>query len=598
MKSRTNLELKHKFTQVFDGNTTSETRYGMLEPYKEQFLKEGKFCSLLTFPEVLPYYDRNYSDSQPTITPWSSIGAQGVSALSSEFHLKLFPPNVPFFRIEVDEVAMRLIEEQKNKRIEEALALGVPANELPPIDENVISKTKADVVAIERNLMKMYNSIGVDHVLKEVFVHLLITGNILLEIRPTYCRTYGLEQYVVNRTPSGDPEEILIKEMASITDLPDDVVEKHKDRLGYDEKVKDQRPPKDDALVYTWLKYDYKEGYVYIFKTIFDDVIEGTQEIYPIGGCPYIPCRFTAHHNEDYGRAYVSQVRADLEVVNAMTRAIARAHIESCRLIKVMSVDSGFTAESYMKAPVGSILQGKVGSIVPVESGRLQEIQAAYQYLKETDHKINRFFARPESAERKGERVTAYEWEQKINALQSTNAGTYSLIAREVQTMMVTRLMFMAFNAQKIPETFLINFDNDNIMVKMVTGLAAVGRHEDYTQLRTLAQDISQTAGPQQVPEFIHLNELFSRISTSLGVNADNLIVTNEEQQQRRQAAQEQQQQEEAKAMQQEDKKTMLNSPVVKVAAEKGLEDGSITPGDIAGQTNQTPTSQEVRPNV
>ena len=598
LKSRTNLKLGHNFKQVFDGNTNAEVRYGILEPHRETFIQDGQLCSMLTFPEVLPYYDRNYSENPQTYVPWSSVGAQGVSALSSEFHLKLFPPNVPFFRIEVDEIAVRMVEERKNQEIENAIAAGVSPNQLPSIEENSVSKIKADVVAIERNLMKMYNAIGIDHVLKEVFVHLLITGNILLEIRNTYCRTYGLDQYVINRTPSGDVEEILIKEMISISNLPDKVVEKYKQRLAVDEKNKDQRSPKDDATVYTWVKFNYKDGYAYSFKTIFNEVIEGTEEIWPIGGCPYIPCRFTAHHNEDYGRAYVMQVHADLQVMNAMTRAVARAHIESCRLLKIMAADSGFTTDSYMKAPVGSVLQGRPGSILPVETGKLQEIQAAYNYMKETEHKINRFFARPESAERKGERVTAYEWEQKINALQSTNAGTYSVIAREVQTMIVTRLMFMALQAQKIPEAFVINFDNDNIMIKMFTGLAAVGRHEDYTQLRTAAQEIVQLVGPQQLPEFIHLNEFFSRIFTSLGVNSDNLVVTAEEQAQRQQAAQEQQQQQEALAQEQEDKKIAANSPVVKEVVKQGMEDGSITPGDIAGASQQSPTSQEVRPNA
>jgi hypothetical protein len=54
--------------------------------------------------------DEGSTTDKRFITPWQSVGARGVNNLSSALLLSLLPPNSPFFRLVVDEAAIRKLQ--------------------------------------------------------------------------------------------------------------------------------------------------------------------------------------------------------------------------------------------------------------------------------------------------------------------------------------------------------------------------------------------------------------------------------------------------------------------------------------------------------
>ena len=136
--------------------TTLAARYDQLKTNRDPFLQRARDCAKVTNPASCP--DSNMGDHGKLKTPWQSTGAMGVSNLQNKLNLTLFPPNTPFFKLEIDSLALR-IEEQG-----------------PEI------KTELDtaLVKVEQAVMTELETMSARASLAQAFQQLLVTGNVLL----------------------------------------------------------------------------------------------------------------------------------------------------------------------------------------------------------------------------------------------------------------------------------------------------------------------------------------------------------------------------------------------------------------------------------
>ena len=83
-----------------EDNENARQRYNELSSHREQFLNVAYECAELTIPTLLM---RNEGDAlyQSFQTPWQSVGAKGVTTLSSKLMLGLLPPSTSFFKLQV-----------------------------------------------------------------------------------------------------------------------------------------------------------------------------------------------------------------------------------------------------------------------------------------------------------------------------------------------------------------------------------------------------------------------------------------------------------------------------------------------------------------
>ena len=76
-------------------------RYNELSSAREQFLESAYECAELTIPTLIMRNENtNY---QSFVTPWQSVGAKGVTTLSSKLMLGLLPPSTTFFKLQLDD---------------------------------------------------------------------------------------------------------------------------------------------------------------------------------------------------------------------------------------------------------------------------------------------------------------------------------------------------------------------------------------------------------------------------------------------------------------------------------------------------------------
>ena len=80
-----------------------ESQYGKMEIDREVYLERARESAELTIPYLYPPRGSNQATTYPT--PYQSVGSRGVMNLASKLMLALFPPQAPFFRLDVDAVS-------------------------------------------------------------------------------------------------------------------------------------------------------------------------------------------------------------------------------------------------------------------------------------------------------------------------------------------------------------------------------------------------------------------------------------------------------------------------------------------------------------
>ena len=127
-----------------------------MELDREIYLERARRLSELTIPHLYPPKGANEATSYPT--PYQSVGSRGVTNLASKLMLALFPPQAPFFRLDVDDLVYRQIEgdPQQKATIEQGL--------------QKIEKAVMDSIESNNDRVAVY----------EALKHLIVSGNVLL----------------------------------------------------------------------------------------------------------------------------------------------------------------------------------------------------------------------------------------------------------------------------------------------------------------------------------------------------------------------------------------------------------------------------------
>ena len=140
------------------GTGTIAGLYSKMESERSSYLTKARQCAKLTIPTLFP--EHQTKGHQKFVTPYQGVGARGVNNLASKLLLALFPPNQPFFRLDVDS---QILDEMGSSRGEAEEALSI----------------------IEQRIIKEFNaspSIRIQAL--EAIKQLLIAGNVLIYIPP------------------------------------------------------------------------------------------------------------------------------------------------------------------------------------------------------------------------------------------------------------------------------------------------------------------------------------------------------------------------------------------------------------------------------
>ena len=474
-------------------------RYNELSSHREQFLNVAYECAELTIPTLLM---RNEGDAlyQSFQTPWQSVGAKGVTTLSSKLMLGLLPPSTSFFKLQLDD---------------SKLGIEIPAE----------SKSELDLsfAKIERSIM---DSIAASTDRVQIFAalkHLVVTGNALVYMSKEGMKVYPLNRYVVERDGNGNVVEIVTKERVSkkLLGLP----EVDTDSVNDDSKG-DYKGTKD-VDVYTCVKL-YDNGWRW-HQEANDTILPDSVGKAPKDKTPWLPLRFVTVDGEDYGRSRVEEFLGDLKSLEALMQAIVEGSAAAAKVVFTVSPSSVTKPASLANAGNGAIIQGRPDDIGVVQVGKTADFQTAYQMINMLEKRLAEAFL--VLSVRQSERTTAEEVRMTQMELERQLGGLFSLLTTEFLIPYLNRKMHTLTRSKQIP-----SIPAGLMKPTIVAGINALGRGQDREALVQFITTVAQTMGPEALAQYMNPDEAIKRLAASQGIDILNLVKSMDE----RQAEQEQ----------------------------------------------------------
>ena len=477
-----------------------KTRYDRYKGDRDSYLRRGREASLFTIPSLLP--EQDHTSTSELITPYQSIGAEGVNNLSSKLLLSLLPPNAPFFRLVVDNSELEALLAEKRSEAEEGLA------------------------KIERMVMQEIEVRGLRVPISEALKQLIVTGNVLIYLPPEeQIRVFRLDRYVVKRDSMGNPLEIITKESLSPLSLPENAKEIIADP--------DSESTLQDLDLFTCVKWTGKNWMIH--QELEGQIVPGSEGTFPKNRNPFLALRFTHMDGEDYGRGYVEEDLGDLKSLESLTQSIVQGSAAAAKVLFLVRPNGTTRVKTLAESPNGAIVTGDDQDVSSLQLGKSQDFAIAAQTIQQLQTRLSRVFLMNSSIRRDAERVTAEEIRIAHQELEIALGGVYSILSQEFQLPLVEILMNRMSKENKIPK-----LPGDALKPLIVTGVEALGRGEDLNKLGLFLQSLAPL-GPEVMQE-INVPDYIKRLAGSLGIDTEGLVKTEEQKQVEQQARMEQQQ--------------------------------------------------------
>jgi hypothetical protein len=463
------------------GAKSAYGRWKELDQKRSGFLRRVENYAAVTIPKVCLPEGVN-QDSESIQHDWQSVGAQAVNHLLNKLMLAMFSPSQPFFRLD------------PNKALTDKLAV------------QKISETdlRAALVGGEQRAIRVLDQKGVRPKLYEGIKHLIITGNTLLDRTDKEAiRIMGIKRYVVKRSVSGRPIEILIHERVLFDELEEDV-----------QAAVGGKSPTTEVDFIRWYRWAAKKWTLtqHVGEQNLGDSFSKTwtEEKFPIH-----PLVWDLADEHDYGTGLVEDYAGDFGTLSTLSEAEVKAAILSSDY-RWLANPSGITdINDFKNSATGDVLAGKKDDLTLVSlvnGGALEQLgKAAEKYIR----RIGMAFLLGSAVTRDAERVTAEEIRLQAQELETALGGVYSRLSVDLQIPLALWLL----------DSIAIDISGTQLEPTVTTGLAALSRSADAQQLLLFLQDLGGVATmPPDVQIRLNLNEVMSTLAAARGIAVNKVV--------------------------------------------------------------------------
>ena len=378
---------------------------------------------------------------------------------------------------------------------------------------------------IESKVMKRVERGNIRTVLHSCLKHLIVTGNALLYLpRSGRNRMFPMDRFCVVRGADGHVVEIIIKESINPSTL--DPAIRAACKCEETEGEGDKREQKD-VDVYT--RVELIDGKHVWSQEINDLPVPDSEGEAPEATSPFLPLRWTAVANEDYGRGHVEEYIGDLRSLEGLSKAIVSFAAAAARILILLRPNSALDAEDLAK-PSGSVVTGNEEDVSVFQIEKFADFQVAKGMADDLTLRLSHAFLLTSGTVRDAERVTAEEIRLQAQELEDVLGGVYTVQSQELQLPIVNRYMHIMTEdgvLQPLP----------GVEPTIVTGFEALGRGHELNKLRAYFADAINMFGPQALSYF-RTDVGLKMLATSHSVEVDELIKTMDEIAQEAQAQQ------------------------------------------------------------
>lgn len=467
-------------------------------------IKKSEEYAMITLASIFPDVLINENGERTVIEKdYQSLGATLVDTLANKLATTLFPINQPFFRLTSSDGITEVLAQQGIKRSDVSQFLSKLEN--------------SSYKRLWRN--SSYSQ------LVYAIKNLIITGNCLVyrDTDESKTHVYTLRQYTIKRDGSGKVRDIVLKEIISKDDVPEDlhgvlhINENTTKNFSLFTRIKRESRDSTDVMVVS----QQIEGYE----------IPDAESEYPISICPYIPVTWNLITGENYGRGRVEDYIADLIAYSELSRAATEYDMEMAKMVNIVSPTSQTDVDELDGSESGDYVTGIIGDIQTLEKGSYQKSLQLRNNLATIAQRLQVAFMYSANT-RDAERVTALEIQANIREADTALGGAYSTLSDTMQVPLANVILF-----EENPSYVQGLIDNE-ISIDILTGNAALGRSTDVNNLLQATASLAQAATLTQLDNTVNIQKIADMFFSAYGVDIADLRYTEEELRSKEQAAQ------------------------------------------------------------
>lgn len=493
---------------------------------RQESLERARTCAALTKPWILP--DAGWTEDNKLPETFSSLAARGITNLEGRLLIALFPPGIPFFRLQPaskfrfdPEVDTAMLQDFKNiLHLQEMTIL----SQLERSDEpNKGASRRAGFRSRQRTALSQ----------------LLITGDVLTQLTDDLqIRVFRRDNYVTKRDSSGDIMYHVIREQIDPLSLSKSVVEKAK--MDY-EKLQKKQPADRMKELFTRVAWNPVSKSWVIEQELNGHIVVTQQEKIT----PFFSVPFELPPAANYGRGLIEQNLGDVRSINELTERLLDHAAIASKHIFALDYNSQVRPQDLAR-PTGSVIQarvqqGQVTDVGMLRADRMTDFSVAQTVRESIRRDLAVTMLMEGEATPTGERVTAYQVSRVAQELEGALGGVFSPIADAMQVPLVHRIRHVLINKGLIPRV-----PDDTIEIEAVTGVAALRGESDQAKLMQLLQTLAQL-GPDTMGR-MDMGVLMDLLVRQSGIYEPGLVKSDEQIQEEQQAAQQAMMQQQAAA--------------------------------------------------
>lgn len=464
--------------------------YAELEVHRSPYLDQARLNARYTVPSLFPP-EGSSPGGKGLYKPFQSIGARGVNNVASKLVLTLLPPTRKFFRLVLENDLREKIPEDQRADWDAALSV------------------------MENRVQERVESLGVRVHTFEVMRNLVVAGNTLLFVHPEGSRVFTLGQYVIRRSPNGEPLEIVVKEVVAPQLLPEEM------RPMIEYKINNPSEKEKTVDLYTHVR---RVGRMWrVSQEVKGMLVPGSNGSYPLEKSPWLPLRWTRIDGEDYGLGLCHDYSGDLIAAESLSRSIIRAAAIAAKVVFLVNPNGNTDPSDLEKAVEGGFVDGSEGDVTALGVEKSADFGVARATLDDVIQRLSYAFLLNSAIRRNGERVTAEEIRYMASELEDALGGAYSVLSLEFQLPLVRAIMAVMQREGSMP-----HLPKNSIQPTIVTGIDALGRSHELARLDAFLSGAIATFGPE-VAQYINMSEYLTRRAAGLDLDVKSLVKSPEE---------------------------------------------------------------------
>jgi len=435
-------------------------------------LEEARLCAALTKPWILPPENQNPDMKLPE--NYQSEGSRGITNMEGRMLMALYPPDAPWFRLEVapkyrysGSLNDRQLQEIQQKLFIQELVIQAAL-------ESVHLNPRSNGIAAGFRSNKRLS-----------ISHVLITGDVLERLDDNYRLTvFRRDQYVTLRDSAGAVMHHIIKERIDPLNLTDEQITKSKlDK----EKLKAEQCADRMRDMYTLVEWQpWSKNWV-VRQEINDEIIVESQE--PIS--PYFSTSYELVSGENYGRGWIAQNLGDLRSLNTINEKMLDFAAMASKFLTFLDSNSEIQPKQ-LEEKSGSVIHGRVAGgqvqdVAFLKTDKFADFRVVFETAERIRKSLGSAMLMESAVQPTGDRVTATQVQRVALELEGALGGIYAPIADEQQIPLLQRTRYQLQRDKLIaplPEGF--------VEIKGLTGISALSREHDAARVMEITAIVAQ----------------------------------------------------------------------------------------------------------